>query len=65
MGRIGAAVARRAHFGFGMPVLYYDAAEAVSDHGVPAAQRLDASKKCCARPTWSPCTCREEAGPAT
>ncbi|HEX2297879.1 MAG TPA: D-glycerate dehydrogenase, partial [Pseudonocardiaceae bacterium] len=24
MGRIGAAVARRAHFGFGMPVIYYD-----------------------------------------
>jgi len=41
LGRIGAAVARRAHFGFGMPVVYYDAAETVPDHGVPGATRLD------------------------
>ena len=41
MGRIGAAVARRAHFGFGMPVVFYDAAGRVADHGVPDARRLD------------------------
>jgi lactate dehydrogenase-like 2-hydroxyacid dehydrogenase len=41
MGRIGAAVARRAHFGFGMPVVYYDTAQQVPGHGVPEAKRLD------------------------
>jgi lactate dehydrogenase-like 2-hydroxyacid dehydrogenase len=41
MGRIGAAVARRAHFGFGMPVVYFDTADQVADHGVPDAKRLD------------------------
>lgn len=41
MGRIGAAVARRAHFGFAMPVVFYDPAEQVGDHGVPDARRLD------------------------
>lgn len=40
MGRIGAAVARRAHFGFGMPVVYYDTLPSVPSHGVPAARRL-------------------------
>ncbi|MGH3949926.1 MAG: NAD(P)-dependent oxidoreductase, partial [Pseudonocardiaceae bacterium] len=40
MGRIGAAVARRAHFGFGMPVVFYDTIENIPDHGVPAAKRL-------------------------
>ncbi len=40
MGRIGAAVARRAHFGFGMPVVFYDTLENIPDHGVPAAKRL-------------------------
>lgn len=40
MGRIGAAVARRAHFGFGMPVIYYDPADTVAEHGVPGASRL-------------------------
>lgn len=40
MGRIGAAVARRAHFGFGMPVVFYDTTQ-VPDHGVPEAKRLD------------------------
>jgi lactate dehydrogenase-like 2-hydroxyacid dehydrogenase len=41
MGRIGAAMARRAHFGFGMPVVFYDAMEEVADHGVSSAKRLD------------------------
>lgn len=40
MGRIGTAVARRAHFGFGMPVVYYDPADTVTEHGVPGARRL-------------------------
>jgi lactate dehydrogenase-like 2-hydroxyacid dehydrogenase len=39
MGRIGAALARRAHFGFGMPVVYYDAADADPPHGIPDAHR--------------------------
>ncbi|HEU0089009.1 MAG TPA: D-glycerate dehydrogenase [Pseudonocardiaceae bacterium] len=55
MGRIGTAVARRAHFGFGMPVIYYDSAldnraldnraldNAPTDveppHGIPGARR--------------------------
>jgi lactate dehydrogenase-like 2-hydroxyacid dehydrogenase len=41
MGRIGAAVARRAHFGFGMPVVFYDTADREIDHGIPGAKRLD------------------------
>lgn len=40
MGRIGAALARRAHFGFGMSVVFYDAADEVPAHGVPEAKRL-------------------------
>lgn len=40
MGRIGAALARRAHFGFGMSVVFYDSAEEVPDHGVPGAERF-------------------------
>lgn len=39
MGRIGKAVARRAHFGFGMPVLFYDTSP-VADHGIPGARQL-------------------------
>lgn len=39
MGRIGVAVARRAHFGFGMPVVYYDAAGSDPPHGIPDARR--------------------------
>lgn len=38
MGRIGAAVARRAHFGFGMPIVFYDAFD-VPEHGIPGARR--------------------------
>ncbi|MGH3904727.1 MAG: 2-hydroxyacid dehydrogenase [Pseudonocardiaceae bacterium] len=38
MGRIGGAVARRAHFGFGMPVVFYDAADV--DPGIPGARRV-------------------------
>jgi lactate dehydrogenase-like 2-hydroxyacid dehydrogenase len=41
MGRIGAAVARRAHFGFGMPVVFHDVVAQIPDHGVPDAKRLD------------------------
>jgi lactate dehydrogenase-like 2-hydroxyacid dehydrogenase len=39
MGRIGIAVARRGHFGFGMPVIFYDPAEHEPDHGIPDARR--------------------------
>jgi lactate dehydrogenase-like 2-hydroxyacid dehydrogenase len=42
MGRIGSAVARRARFGFGMPILYFDTQEIGPDrHGIPDARRLD------------------------
>lgn len=44
MGRIGAAVARRAHHGFGMPVIYYDpgAGETAGPpRGLPDARRVD------------------------
>ncbi len=37
MGRIGVAVARRAHFGFGMPVVFYDAADV--GPGIPPGAR--------------------------
>jgi lactate dehydrogenase-like 2-hydroxyacid dehydrogenase len=40
MGRIGAAVARRGHFGFGMPVVFYDPVDFEPDHGVPGARRV-------------------------
>ena len=40
MGRIGAAVARRAHFGFGMSVDFYDPTPNVAHHGVPGARQL-------------------------
>ncbi|MGH3788137.1 MAG: 2-hydroxyacid dehydrogenase [Pseudonocardiaceae bacterium] len=42
MGRIGVAVARRAHFGFGMPVVFYDPANFEPDHGIPGARRFGA-----------------------
>ncbi|MDQ2788256.1 MAG: D-glycerate dehydrogenase [Actinomycetota bacterium] len=41
MGRIGVAVARRAHFGFGMPVVFYDPADFEPDHGIPGTRRVD------------------------
>jgi lactate dehydrogenase-like 2-hydroxyacid dehydrogenase len=41
MGRIGVAVARRAHFGFGMPVLYHHSGLDEPPHGVPGACRAD------------------------
>ena len=40
MGRIGTAVARRGHFGFGMPVVFYDPADVEPDHGIPGARRV-------------------------
>jgi len=40
MGRIGAAVARRAHFGFGMPVVFYANKDNLSGHGIPDAKQL-------------------------
>ncbi|MGH3794006.1 MAG: 2-hydroxyacid dehydrogenase [Pseudonocardiaceae bacterium] len=40
MGRIGVAVARRAHFGFGMPVFFYDSADVEPPHGIPGARRV-------------------------
>lgn len=39
MGRIGTALARRAHFGFNMPVIFYDPADFEPDHGIPHAHR--------------------------
>jgi lactate dehydrogenase-like 2-hydroxyacid dehydrogenase len=39
MGRIGVAVARRGHFGFGMPVVFYDPVDFEPDHGIPDARR--------------------------
>lgn len=39
MGRIGAAVARRAHFGFGMSVVFYDVFDPGDRHGIPGARR--------------------------
>lgn len=44
MGRIGAAVARRAHFGFGMSVVFYDSME-VTNHGVPDAKQLGSAQE--------------------
>jgi lactate dehydrogenase-like 2-hydroxyacid dehydrogenase len=38
MGRIGCAVARRAHFGFDMPVVYYDVQDRADTHGIPGAR---------------------------
>jgi lactate dehydrogenase-like 2-hydroxyacid dehydrogenase len=40
MGRIGVAVARRGHFGFGMPVFFYDPVDFEPDHGIPGARRV-------------------------
>jgi lactate dehydrogenase-like 2-hydroxyacid dehydrogenase len=40
MGRIGVAVARRGHFGFGMPVVFYDPVNFEPDHGIPGARRV-------------------------
>jgi len=41
MGRIGVAVARRGHFGFGMPVVFYDPLTVEPNHGIPDARRVD------------------------
>ncbi|HKR49594.1 MAG TPA: D-glycerate dehydrogenase [Pseudonocardiaceae bacterium] len=40
MGRIGIAMARRGHFGFGMPVVFYDPVDFEPDHGIPSARRV-------------------------
>jgi lactate dehydrogenase-like 2-hydroxyacid dehydrogenase len=40
MGRIGQAVGRRAHFGFGMSVVFYDPCP-VTTHGIPGARQVD------------------------
>ena len=40
MGRIGVAVARRGHLGFGMPVVYYDPVDFEPDHRIPGARRV-------------------------
>lgn len=39
MGRIGRAIARRAHFGFGMDVVFFNRSE-ISDSGIPGARQL-------------------------
>jgi lactate dehydrogenase-like 2-hydroxyacid dehydrogenase len=41
MGRIGSAVARRAHLGFGMDVVWYDSYPGEIDTGLPGARRVD------------------------
>jgi lactate dehydrogenase-like 2-hydroxyacid dehydrogenase len=41
MGRIGSAVARRAHLGFGMDVVWYDSHSGEIDTGLPQARRVD------------------------
>ena len=41
MGRIGVAVARRAHFGFGMPVVFYDPVDFEPEHGIADVRRFD------------------------
>ena len=43
MGRIGKAIARRCHFGFGMDVVFYNRS-AVADCGVPGARQLESIK---------------------
>ena len=40
MGRIGQAVARRAHFGFGMDVVFFNRSK-IQDCGIPGARQLD------------------------
>lgn len=40
MGRIGTAVARRAHFGFDMPVVYYDSVDGPARADISWARRL-------------------------
>ncbi|MCO4824676.1 MAG: D-glycerate dehydrogenase [Amylibacter sp.] len=40
MGRIGKAIAKRCHFGFGMDVVFYNRSK-VADCGVPNARQLD------------------------
>jgi lactate dehydrogenase-like 2-hydroxyacid dehydrogenase len=39
MGRIGQALARRAHLGFGMPIVFFDPYP-VGDHGIPGARSV-------------------------
>jgi lactate dehydrogenase-like 2-hydroxyacid dehydrogenase len=41
MGRIGSALARRAHFGFGMPVVWYDRFPGEIETGLPDARRVE------------------------
>jgi len=43
MGRIGQAVARRAHFGFGMEVVFFNRSK-ISDCGIPNARQLESIK---------------------
>ena len=57
MGRIGAAVARRAHFGFGMPVVFYDAACGFPITACRTPGAWTRSSRCWPRPTSYPCTC--------
>jgi len=40
MGRIGRAVAKRAHFGFGMDVVFFNRSK-IKDCGIPGARQLD------------------------
>ncbi|MGH3882561.1 MAG: 2-hydroxyacid dehydrogenase [Pseudonocardiaceae bacterium] len=40
MGRIGVAMARRGHFGFGMPVVFYDPVDFEPEHGITGARRV-------------------------
>ncbi len=40
MGRIGAALAKRCHFGFDMPVVWFDSFDGDLDPGIPGARRM-------------------------
>ena len=51
MGRIGQAVARRCHHGFGMPVLYYNRSPKAVE--LPARQVGVARRADAGAPTWS------------
>ncbi|MGQ0779155.1 MAG: 2-hydroxyacid dehydrogenase [Pseudonocardiales bacterium] len=45
MGRIGVAVARRAHFGFGMPIVFYELADFEPAHGIADARRVGTAEE--------------------
>lgn len=56
MGRNGAAVARRAHFGFGRPVVFYDK-ENVIGHGYRTPSSSARPRRCSRQRTSCRCIC--------